>query len=86
MSSPIPVPPLSPKQISAFFALVGRLELTDEDVAVSAGLSVHTVRLFRASQQAPRSARCQAAIATFVQRNATARERGDVRLAPRRAS
>lgn len=69
----------------ALFILADRLALTDDELAAAVGLSPHTIRLARATRQAPRSPRCQAAIALFVERNATARDRGEIRLAPRRA-
>lgn len=68
----------------ALFTLADRLGLTDDEIAAASGLSPHTIRLARATRQAPRSPRCQAAFASFVERNAEACTRGDVRLAARR--
>jgi len=77
---------MSQDQIAKFFAIVSRLVLTDEEVAAVCGISVHTARLMRASGQAPRSQRCQLAIAAFIDRNSLAQCRGDVRLNEKRAS
>jgi hypothetical protein len=64
----------------AFLQLADRLALSNNDLATLTRLSVHTLRLARATKQSPTRPRCIAQIRAFVESNISAQSRGEVRL------